>query len=132
MTDIKSGVGGALGIEYVLFKLMAYELKLSFFNFNLQTMLSLKSGNIGVIAAGTCTGCTVVLCNTLSQASCQSSTNERGAGLLQEEVGAHVGITICEKSPALAALAKAVDKCQEVAALRHSVYPLQTYVRLLA
>ncbi len=69
-----------------------------FLNVNYQIMLSLKSRNIRVIAAGTCTGCTVVLCNTLSRASCQSSTNERGAGLLQEEVGAHVGITICEKS----------------------------------
>jgi hypothetical protein len=37
------------------------------------------------------------------------------------EAGVHVGITICEKFPAEAAVAMAVEKYQEVAALRHAV-----------
>jgi hypothetical protein len=42
-------------------------------------------------------------------------------GSLPKEVGVHVGINICAKSPKFAALAMAVDKPQE-AALHHAVY----------
>jgi hypothetical protein len=41
-----------------------------------------------------------------------------------EEAGRHFGITICEKSPAEAAVALAAAKLQEVAALRHAVSEL--------
>jgi hypothetical protein len=43
------------------------------------------------------TGCTVTLCSALSEASCRSLDDERGANLLPEEVGVLVGITIWEK-----------------------------------
>ncbi len=48
----------------------------------------------------------------------------RGAGLLPEEAGRHLGITICEKSPAEAAVAIAAAKLQEVVARRHAVSEL--------
>jgi hypothetical protein len=51
---------------------------------------------------GHSTGRAVTPCSALCQASCRSPDDERGAGLLPEEVGLHVGITICEKSPAKA------------------------------
>jgi hypothetical protein len=46
-------------------------------------------------------------------------TSELGAGLLPEEVGVHVGITICEKSPPFALLAMAMDKHKKMAGLCH-------------
>ncbi len=55
-------------------------------------------------------------CSALSQASCRSPDDQRGAGLLTEEVGAHVGIIICEKSPSEATVAMKADKCQQEAA----------------
>jgi hypothetical protein len=48
-------------------------------------------------------------------------TSELGVGLLPEEVGVHVGITLCEKSPPFALLAMAVDKCKKMEGLRHVV-----------
>jgi hypothetical protein len=42
-------------------------------------------------------------------------------GLLPGEVRVHVGITVCEKSPALAALAIAANKREELAGLCHVV-----------
>ncbi len=44
-----------------------------------------------------------------------------GGGLLPEEVCAHVGITICEKSHSEATVAMAADNCREVAARRRAV-----------
>jgi hypothetical protein len=43
-----------------------------------------------------------------------------GAGLLPEEVGVHVGITICQKSHAETAVTIAAVKRQEVAVRRHT------------
>jgi hypothetical protein len=45
----------------------------------------------------------------------------RGAEMLPEEVGGHVGLTICEKSPAKAAGPMSADKRQEVEAFLHRV-----------
>jgi hypothetical protein len=44
--------------------------------------------------------------------------------LLPEEVGALVDITICKKSSSEASVVMAMDKLQEVAALRHRVSAL--------
>ncbi len=41
--------------------------------------------------------------------------------LLLEDVGIHVGINICEKSPAFAALAMAGEKRQEAKVLCHQI-----------
>ncbi len=51
----------------------------------------------------------------------RNEDDKRGAGLLPEEVGGHVGLTICEKSPAKAAGPMSGDKHQEVAAFLHPV-----------
>ncbi len=51
-----------------------------------------------------------------------------GVELLPKQMGGHVGITIYEKPPTLAALAMAVAKRQEVAALCHLVQPVPTWV----
>jgi hypothetical protein len=51
--------------------------------------------------------------------------------LLLEEVEGFVGTFICQKPPVLAAPAMAEDKHQEVEALRHAVYPMLTFTRLL-
>jgi hypothetical protein len=52
------------------------------------------------------------------------------AGLFPEEVGVHVGITMCKKSPAEATVVMAADKCQEVVALRHAILAVAGFVRL--
>ncbi len=54
-------------------------------------------------------GRSVTPCSALSQASCQSPDDQMGAGLLPEEVGVLVSITICEKSPAEATVTMAAD-----------------------
>jgi hypothetical protein len=62
-----------------------------------------------------------ILCSALSQASCQSSDDKMGQFAFRGS-GGHVGLIICEKPPAEAALAiAAAAKCQEVVALRHAV-----------
>jgi hypothetical protein len=48
-------------------------------------------------------------------------SDQRGTGLLPEEVGAHVNITICEKSHSEATVAIAADKRQEVLIFCHAV-----------
>jgi hypothetical protein len=65
--------------------------------------------------------CPVTQFSALSQASCRSPDDRRGAGLLPEKVGVHVVVTMCKKSPAKAAVAITAGKCQEVAALHHAV-----------
>jgi hypothetical protein len=50
--------------------------------------------------------------------------------LLPEELGVHVGVTICEKSPAEAALAIAAAECQEEATLQHAILAIANFVRL--
>jgi hypothetical protein len=39
-----------------------------------------------------CTGCSVTTCSALSQASCRSPDDRRGAALPQKDVGGHVGV----------------------------------------
>jgi hypothetical protein len=56
------------------------------------------------------TGCMVNPGSAVSKASCRSLDDERGAGVLPEEVGILVGITICEKSPEEASVAMTADK----------------------
>jgi hypothetical protein len=51
------------------------------------------------------TGCSITPCSALSQASCRSPDNRRGAALLPEDVSGHVGVTISKKSPAKVAMA---------------------------
>ncbi len=60
------------------------------------------------------TGCMVTPCSALSQTSCSDQDDERGEGLLPEEVGVLVSITVSEKSPAEAPVAMAADKCKEL------------------
>ncbi len=50
--------------------------------------------------------------------------------LFPEEVGGHVGITICKKSPAEATVVMAADKCQEIVAFRHAILSVAGFVRL--
>ncbi len=50
--------------------------------------------------------------------------------MLPEKVGVHVGGTICKKSPAKAAVAITAGKCQEVAALRHTVLVIVDFAML--
>jgi hypothetical protein len=75
----------------------------------------------------TYTGCSVTLCSALSQASCQSPDDRRGADLPPEEVGVNVGVTICKKSPAKVAMAITAGKLQEVATLRHAVLAIADF-----
>jgi hypothetical protein len=41
--------------------------------------------------------------------------------LFPDDVGAHVGVTVCKKSPAKVAMAITAAKRQKVAVLRHAV-----------
>jgi hypothetical protein len=50
--------------------------------------------------------------------------------LFLEEVGAHVGTTICKKSPAETTMAMVEDKLQEVAVPRLEVLAVADFVRL--
>jgi hypothetical protein len=43
------------------------------------------------------TGCAVALCSAISQASCRSPDDRRGADLPQEDVGEHVGLNYIQK-----------------------------------
>jgi hypothetical protein len=54
----------------------------------------------------------------------------RGVGLPPEKVGVHVGVTICKKSPAKAAVVITAGKCQEVVALRHVVLVVTDFATL--
>ncbi len=67
--------------------------------------------------------------SALSQASCQSPNFERGGGRVAPR-GGHVGITICEKSPAKAAEAMVTDKSQEVAELCPTALAIAELARL--
>ncbi len=60
------------------------------------------------------TGCMITLCSALSQASGSGPDNKRGEGLLPEEVGVLVRITVSGKSPTEAPVMMAGDKCKEV------------------
>jgi hypothetical protein len=53
-----------------------------------------------------------------------------GAALLAEEVGGHVGVTICKKSPTNAAMAITVAKCQEIVMLHHEVLAIADFAML--
>jgi hypothetical protein len=44
-----------------------------------------------------CTGCAVTPCSALSQASCRSPDDRKGAALPQEDVGEHVGVNHTQK-----------------------------------
>jgi hypothetical protein len=44
-----------------------------------------------------CTGYAVTPCSPISQASCQSPDDRRGAALPQEDVGGHVGVNHMQK-----------------------------------
>ncbi len=74
--------------------------------------------------------CSVTPCSALSQASCRSPDDRRGAALLAEEVGGHVGVTICKKSPTNAAMAITVAKCQEVVTLHHEILAIADFAML--
>ncbi len=43
------------------------------------------------------TRCSITPCSAISQASCQSPDDRRGAALLQEDVGGHVGVNHTQK-----------------------------------
>ncbi len=43
------------------------------------------------------TGCSIVPCSAISQASCRSPDDRRGAALPQEDVGGHVGVSHTQK-----------------------------------
>jgi hypothetical protein len=60
---------------------------------SLLTLLHFSTGDLIMLN----TGCSVTLCSALSQASCQSPDDRRGAAWLPEDVGGHVGLTICKK-----------------------------------
>ncbi len=73
-------------------------------------------------------GCSVTPCIALSQASCQSPDDTRGAALSPEEVGVNVGVTISKKSPATAAVVITARKCQEVTMLGHAVLASESFI----
>ncbi len=50
--------------------------------------------------------------------------------MLPEKVGVHVGVTICKKSPAKAAVVITAGKRQEVAALCHVVLVVTDFATL--
>ncbi len=68
------------------------------------------------------TGCSITPCSAISQASCRSPDDRRGAALLQEDVGDMLVWTIHKKSPAKAAMAIIAAKRQEVAANRYAIF----------
>ncbi len=43
------------------------------------------------------TGCSITPCSAISQASCRSPDDRRGAALPQEDVGGHVGVNHTQK-----------------------------------
>jgi hypothetical protein len=78
-----------------------------------------------------CTGCSVTPCNALSQASCRSPDDRKGASLLPEDVGEHVGVNHLQKVSAKAAMAITAAKRQEVAAFHHTVLAIAADVATL-
>ncbi len=66
------------------------------------------------------TGCSITPCSAISQASCRSPDDRRGAALPQEDVGDMLVWTIRKKPPAKAALAIRAAKRQAVAAIRYA------------
>ncbi len=68
------------------------------------------------------TGCAVTPCRAISQASCRSPDDRRGAALPQEDVGGHVGVNHTQKVFRKGGNGNHSGQRQEVAANRYAVF----------